>query len=426
MSKKNILAIFIALFVFVSALPGISSANTGQSNIDYQSIESLLDILNGLVKKVQQVNVDYKNNSIKSSIANTTKSGRFAVCEEYNEAIDNKKIDFFKSRHPDFDVSVCDLKPSVHNTHIPKTRCPQLYRNLFLGLEGSDVKELQNFLKQKGYYTYRKITGYFGPATQRAVQRFQAKMGIISYGSPESTGFGVVGPKTRERMRCGAQLIGTNTYHQQMIASDTIKRVDVSTEYKSYTCPGCSRPEQTPIKVLRVSLSNGQIVTALSKNQYWKFGKVIGISSNRQYVAFTVLPETGSADIHIYVFDARTRMSQKVTYNGNPVWLLKDPSDKDAYWESDVLYLNKDGDLYKSRSIKQPWNLSLLSVATRNCKRTFNDEDQQIYYENQYPQYSGLAIEVSTKTACLHFCDGIETENPGQCIYNGNVIRIWD
>ncbi len=208
MSKKNILAVFVAIFIFLSALPNISSANIGQSNIDRQSIESLLDILNGLVKKMQQVNVDYKKSSIKSSIANKPRPDRFAVCEEYTEAIDNKKIDLFKSRHPDFDVSVCDIKPSIPYT--PETHCPRLYRNLFLGLEGSDVKELQNFLKQKGYYTYRKITGYFGPATQRAVQRFQAKMGIVSYGDPETTGFGVVGPATRRAMGCGTSTIVIN------------------------------------------------------------------------------------------------------------------------------------------------------------------------------------------------------------------------
>lgn len=83
--------------------------------------------------------------------------------------------------------------------------CPRLYRNLYLGAKGEDVKQVQSFLKKLGYYKYPEITGYFGPATEMALQEFQKDKQIVRGGSPETTGFGVLGPKTRRMIQnvCG-------------------------------------------------------------------------------------------------------------------------------------------------------------------------------------------------------------------------------
>ena len=63
-------------------------------------------------------------------------------------------------------------------------------RPLRLGSHGSDVSRLQALLGVEQ-------TGYFGPLTQAAVEAFQAKYGVITSGSPGTTGYGLVGPKTR-------------------------------------------------------------------------------------------------------------------------------------------------------------------------------------------------------------------------------------
>ena len=78
--------------------------------------------------------------------------------------------------------------------------CPNLSRSLYLGLSGNDVTELQRFLKETGDFTYPELTGYFGPATEQAVQRFQCREMKICSGSPESNGYGVVGPQTRTKI----------------------------------------------------------------------------------------------------------------------------------------------------------------------------------------------------------------------------------
>lgn len=74
-------------------------------------------------------------------------------------------------------------------------------RGLQRGANGADVRDLQEFLKRDAaIYPEGLVTGYFGPATERAVQRFQVKYGIASSGSPWTNGFGAVGPRTRAKL----------------------------------------------------------------------------------------------------------------------------------------------------------------------------------------------------------------------------------
>jgi peptidoglycan hydrolase-like protein with peptidoglycan-binding domain len=69
------------------------------------------------------------------------------------------------------------------------------------GARGANVTNLQAFLASNpSFYPEGLVTGYYGPLTQAAVQRFQAYYGIVSSGSPSSTGYGRVGPSTLARM----------------------------------------------------------------------------------------------------------------------------------------------------------------------------------------------------------------------------------
>jgi hypothetical protein len=71
-------------------------------------------------------------------------------------------------------------------------------RNLALRDLGPEVTKLQGLLAgDTSIYPEKLITGYFGSLTQKAVQRFQCKYNIVCSGTPETTGYGVVGPKTR-------------------------------------------------------------------------------------------------------------------------------------------------------------------------------------------------------------------------------------
>ena len=73
-------------------------------------------------------------------------------------------------------------------------------RTLASGMSGSDVTALQNFLIARGYLASGNASGFFGRLTEAAVQKFQKAYGIVSSGTPASTGYGVVGRMTRAKI----------------------------------------------------------------------------------------------------------------------------------------------------------------------------------------------------------------------------------
>lgn len=83
----------------------------------------------------------------------------------------------------------------------PIYSCITLSHDVKRGMSGSDIAELQKYLAlNAGIYPQGSVSGVFDVYTETAVQRWQAKNGIVPYGSPETNGFGVVGPRTRAAM----------------------------------------------------------------------------------------------------------------------------------------------------------------------------------------------------------------------------------
>lgn len=72
--------------------------------------------------------------------------------------------------------------------------------NVGPGSTGTNVSNLQRYLSTTNFYPQALVTGYFGSLTTQAVQRFQVFYGIVSSGSPSTTGYGNVGPLTRSRI----------------------------------------------------------------------------------------------------------------------------------------------------------------------------------------------------------------------------------
>ncbi len=70
---------------------------------------------------------------------------------------------------------------------------------LDLGETNSDVTNLQTFFKDNSsIYPEGLVTGYFGSLSRSAVQRFQTQNNLVSGGSAATTGYGRVGPSTRD------------------------------------------------------------------------------------------------------------------------------------------------------------------------------------------------------------------------------------
>lgn len=90
-----------------------------------------------------------------------------------------------------------------------------LFRSVTDATTGGEVSNLQRLLaSDASVYPEGLITGFYGALTEQAVQRFQAKRGIVSSGTPETTGYGAVGPKTRAALNAlsGTQYSGTPTF----------------------------------------------------------------------------------------------------------------------------------------------------------------------------------------------------------------------
>ncbi|MCR4275208.1 MAG: carboxypeptidase regulatory-like domain-containing protein [Candidatus Wolfebacteria bacterium] len=86
----------------------------------------------------------------------------------------------------------------VAQTSLPTGLIKKLTLRLMQGITDNEVKSLQEFLaKDSDVYPEGIISGYFGTATRRAVQRFQEKYGIAKSGN---LGYGDVGPATRAKI----------------------------------------------------------------------------------------------------------------------------------------------------------------------------------------------------------------------------------
>lgn len=89
---------------------------------------------------------------------------------------------------------------------------PPITRMLSRGASGEDVRRLQEFLaRDRSIYPEGIVSGFFGELTERAVQRYQARYGIVSDGDAATTGFGMVGPRTLAFLRAAAvEAIGSS------------------------------------------------------------------------------------------------------------------------------------------------------------------------------------------------------------------------
>lgn len=94
------------------------------------------------------------------------------------------------------------LYVAIIGAFIPITAGAQTFTNqLSFGDRGADVSALQLVLKELSFFSHPDITGFFGSVTQTAVQAFQSAKNIVSSGTPDTTGYGRVGPATLAALR---------------------------------------------------------------------------------------------------------------------------------------------------------------------------------------------------------------------------------
>ena len=132
------------------------------------------------------------------------------------------------------------------------TASATLTRTLALGASGTDVLLLQQLLIAGGFLPQGDATGYFGLLTQAAVQSFQAHSGIVSSGSPQTTGYGAVGPHTRAAI---AQLLAAPV-------SSATSTVSTQTGGSTSTPSPVPAPAPSACAFNNQSVASGSSVTA--------------------------------------------------------------------------------------------------------------------------------------------------------------------
>ncbi|MDP2650212.1 MAG: peptidoglycan-binding domain-containing protein, partial [bacterium] len=84
---------------------------------------------------------------------------------------------------------------------LPLVSLAAVTTQLDFGSRGEDVAEVQTFLaKDASLYPEGLVTGYFGSLTKMAVERYQCLENIVCSGTPQTTGYGRVGPTTMARI----------------------------------------------------------------------------------------------------------------------------------------------------------------------------------------------------------------------------------
>jgi len=139
--------------------------------------------------------------------------------------------DLFKTLYAEVAALEAQIAAIEATSSAPSCAPPTLTRSLDLGSTGSDVSALQQFLESKGYYTYPSITGYFGPASEKAVAAFQGANGISPVGS--------VGRITRAkiasiRTSCSSQPKGTTNTQSSATSSQATLPFGVTLNYPGY------------------------------------------------------------------------------------------------------------------------------------------------------------------------------------------------
>lgn len=81
---------------------------------------------------------------------------------------------------------------------VPTRPTIKLTRDLEFGITGADVRALQEVYRYEGFFPANHAgSELFHNLTEECTRQFQVRHGIVSSGTPKTTGFGRVGPSTR-------------------------------------------------------------------------------------------------------------------------------------------------------------------------------------------------------------------------------------
>ena len=182
----------------VEAVSQNNSSSGGSSNREPEVNPEVVDVAEDVEEAVSQ------NNSDSNGSSNTVAKTDLVKAEEQDSQDgDVEKEEDEERESPRQSVAESQNNQSPSTVNYRFTEKHQATR----GSEGEHIRWLQKALNHLGYGIANSGDGsignettYFGPATERALQRFQAANGIVSSGAPDSTGYGAFGPSTRSAL----------------------------------------------------------------------------------------------------------------------------------------------------------------------------------------------------------------------------------
>ena len=191
---------------------------------------------------------------------------------------------------------------------------------IYPGDRGADVKALQQRLYKLGYYTYDKITGYFGTATEHALKEFQAQNGLAVDAKAGKNTRALLYSSDAPEWDCIDRVSGNNA------DSVTVSPVDKMLEFSgrqlgkeyAYSTEGPSTFD-----------SSGLVYYVL---------KYIGISTSRlsasgfsevdSWIKIDYLSSLQPGDLLFFKSDSSSRISHTGIYIGNGEFISASSSDR--------------------------------------------------------------------------------------------------
>ncbi|NOQ67985.1 hypothetical protein GQ568_00925, partial [Patescibacteria group bacterium] len=163
----------------------LSSYQTGEILKEIEIIE------NSLVKEINSPKIYLIENNKKRWIVNEVAFNNNGFL--WSDVIETNNLDNYSNGEI--------IEGKINIQSLSASSCSALFTyGLNKGAQNDDVKRLQELLStQADIYPEGLTTGYFGSLTEKAVQRFQLKFGVVK--TETDLGFGYVGPKTRDMLK---------------------------------------------------------------------------------------------------------------------------------------------------------------------------------------------------------------------------------
>jgi hypothetical protein len=195
MIKSIFLSVLIILIILIS--PYFIHSASAQENNSYEKI------ISELLAQIVQMETVLKKNKLSLE---SQKDINIEISEKENLSIpkSDKEPNIPESKESEeISLQYISTEESIkaeNNTVNTTYECLKINRVMRPEDYQDDVIKLQEFLHQRGHFFHPHITKYFGPVTKKAVQDFQRAEGIVSQGTPQTTGFGQVGPLTIKKI----------------------------------------------------------------------------------------------------------------------------------------------------------------------------------------------------------------------------------